>query len=85
MFTLYKYCGVKFQFQEVNAILAKLLLLNKASETIQPALGKQENDLPILTFHILDFKHNSNSTNGDDFNFYLLLTIQTNNLDCLTI
>ena len=40
MFTLYKYCGVRFQFQKVNAILAKLLLLNKTSETIQPALGK---------------------------------------------
>ena len=26
MFTLYKYCGVRFQFQKVNAILAKLLL-----------------------------------------------------------
>ena len=56
MFTLYKYCGVRFQFQKVNAILAKLLLLNKTSETIQPALAKPENDLPLLTFHKLDFK-----------------------------
>ena len=56
MFTLYKYCGVKFQFQKVNTILAKLLLLNKTSETIQPALAKPENDLPLLAFHKLDFK-----------------------------
>ena len=33
MFTLYKYCGVRFQFQKVNSILAKLLLINKATET----------------------------------------------------
>ena len=26
MFTLYKYCGVRFQFQKVNSILVKLLL-----------------------------------------------------------
>ena len=56
MFTLYKYCGVRFQFQKVNAILAKHLLLNKASETIQSAQAKSENDLPLLTFHELDFK-----------------------------
>ena len=42
MFTLYKYCGVRFQFQKVNAILAKLLLLNKTSETIQPVQARPE-------------------------------------------
>ena len=56
MFTLYKYCGVRFQFQKVNAILAKLLLLNKTAETIQPVQAKLENDIPLLTFHKLDFK-----------------------------
>ena len=56
MFTLYKYCGVRFQFQNVNAILAKLLLLNKTSETIKPVQAKPENDLLLLTFHKLDFK-----------------------------
>ena len=56
MFTLYKYCGVRFQFQKVNAILAKLLLLNKTSETIQPVQAKPENDIPLLKFHKLDFK-----------------------------
>ena len=32
LFTLYKYCGFKFQFQKVNFILAKLLILNKTAE-----------------------------------------------------
>ena len=40
----------------MNAILAKLLLLNKTSETIQPVQAKPENDIPLLTFHNLDFK-----------------------------
>ena len=56
MFTLYKYCGVRFQFQKVNAILAKPLLLNKTSETIQSIQAKSENDILLLTFHKLDFK-----------------------------
>ena len=56
IFTLYKYCGVRFQFQKVNAILAKFLLLNKASKTIQPALAEPVNDFPIITFHMLDLK-----------------------------
>ena len=56
IFTLYKYCGVRFQFQKVNAILAKLLLLNKTSETIQPVQAKPENDITILTFHKLGIK-----------------------------
>ena len=56
MFTLYKYCGVRFQFQKVNSILAKLLLLNKASETVQPALANQVNDFSAISFEILDLK-----------------------------
>ena len=56
MFTLYKYCGVRFQFQKVNPILVKLLLLNKSPETIQPAQEKPENDITLLTFHKLDIK-----------------------------
>ena len=47
MFNLYKYCGVRFQFQKVNAILAKLLLLSKTSEIIKPVQAKPENDLPL--------------------------------------
>ena len=39
MFKLYKYCGVRFQFQKVNSILAKLLLLNKASESLPTNTG----------------------------------------------
>ena len=39
MFTLYKYCGVRFQFQKINSILAKLLhILNKASDAVQQHL-----------------------------------------------
>ena len=56
MFTLYKYCGVRFQFQKVNAILAKLLLLNKTSEIIQPVQAKPDNDITILTLNRLDIK-----------------------------
>ena len=47
MFNLYKYWGVRFQFQKVNAILAKLLLLSKTSEIIKPVQAKPENDLPL--------------------------------------
>ena len=56
MFTLYKYFGVRFQFQKVNAILAKLLLLNKTSETVKPVQAQPDNDITLLTFHKLDFK-----------------------------
>ena len=56
MFTLYKYCRVRFQFQKVNAILAKLLLLNKTSDTIQPVQAKPEIDMTILTLNKLDIK-----------------------------
>ena len=44
MFTLYKYCEVRFQFQKVTSILAKLLLINKTTETVQPALAQQVTD-----------------------------------------
>ena len=54
MFTLYKYCGVRFQFQKVNSILAKLLLINKTTETVQPALTQQVNDFSTTSFDILD-------------------------------
>ena len=54
MFTLYKYCGVRFQFQKVNSILAKLLLINKATETAQPSLAQQVTDTMDKTFDILD-------------------------------
>ena len=56
MFTLYKYSGFRFQFQKVNAILAKLLLLNKASETIQPVLAEPMDDFPIITFKMFNLK-----------------------------
>ena len=50
MFTLYKYWGVRFQFQKVNSILAKLFVLNKASETVQPALANPMEDFSVTTF-----------------------------------
>ena len=56
MFTLYKYCGVRFQFQKINSILAKLLLINKASETVQPALANPVNDFSTITFEMFDLK-----------------------------
>ena len=54
MFTLYKYCGVRFQFQKVNSILAKLLLINKTTETVQPALAQQVNNIADKYFDIMD-------------------------------
>ena len=56
VFTLYKYCGVRFYLKKVNAILTKLLLVNKASETVQPALAEPVNNSPTLTFQNLDLK-----------------------------
>ena len=54
MFTVYKYCGVRFQFQKVNSILAKLVLTNKTTETVQPALAQQLTDNMYNTFDILN-------------------------------
>ena len=45
---------MRFQFQKVNSILAKLLLINKATETTQPALAQQVTDTMDKTFDILD-------------------------------
>ena len=56
MFTLYKYCGVSFQFQMITSILAKLLLLNKASEIIQPAMANPMNEYSIILFQMLELK-----------------------------
>ena len=47
-------CGVRFQFQKVNSILAKLLLINKTTETVQPALAQQVTDNMDKTSDILD-------------------------------
>ena len=41
---------------ESQCYFGKVLLLNKASETIQPALAEPVNDFPIITFHMLDLK-----------------------------
>ena len=49
-------CGVRFQFQKINSILAKLLLLNKASDTVQPALADPVYDSLTNSLDILDLK-----------------------------
>ena len=56
MITLCKYCGVRFQFQKINSILAKLLLLNKALETVQPALANPMTNYSIITFRMWELK-----------------------------
>ena len=81
MFTLYKYCGVRFQFQKVNSILAKLLLINKTTETVQPALAQKVNDLSTTSFDILDQETDSNSTYNNGIDFYLLLVHKTYIMD----
>ena len=54
--TLYKYCGFRFQFQKVNSILAKLLILNKTAESIPPTLAQPMTELGELTFEMFDLK-----------------------------
>ena len=56
MFTLYKYCGIRFQFQKINSILAKLLFLNKASDSIKPTMANPIDDFSTITFPMLDLK-----------------------------
>ena len=56
LFTLYKYCGFKFQFQKINSILAKLLIINKTTESIPPTLAQPMTELGELTYEMLDLK-----------------------------
>ena len=56
LFTLYKYCGFRFQFQKVNSILAKLLILNKTAESIPPTLAQPMTEFGELTFEMFDLK-----------------------------
>ena len=51
-----QYCGVRFQFQKINSILAKHLLLNKASKSIQPTLTNPIDDSSTITFQMLELK-----------------------------
>ena len=44
LFTLYKYCGFRFQFQKINSILAKLLIVHKTAESIPPTLAQPMNE-----------------------------------------
>ena len=50
LFTLYKYCGFRFQFQKVNSILAKLLILNKTVESIAPTLTQPMTEFGEISF-----------------------------------
>ena len=56
LFTLYKYCGFRFQFQKINSILAKLLIINKTAESIPPTLAQPMTELGELTYEMLDLK-----------------------------
>ena len=56
LFTLYKYCGFRFQFQKINYILAKLLILNKTAESIPPTLAQPMTEFGELTFEMFDLK-----------------------------
>ena len=56
LFTLYKYCGFRFQFQKVSSILAKLLILNKTAESIPPTLAQPMTDFGEMTFEMFDLK-----------------------------
>ena len=56
LFTLYKYCGFRFQFQQVNSILAKLLILNKTVESIPPTLAQPMTEFGEMTFEMFDLK-----------------------------
>ena len=56
LFTLYKYCGFRFQFQKVNSILAKLLILNKYAESIPPTLAQPMPEFGEMTFEMFDLK-----------------------------
>ena len=56
LFTLYKYCGFRFQFQKVNSILTKLLILNKTAESIPPTLAQPVTEFGEMTFEMFDLK-----------------------------
>ena len=56
LFTLCKYCGFRFQFQKVNSILEKLLILNKTSESIPPTLAQPMTEFGEMTFEMFDLK-----------------------------
>ena len=56
LFTLYKYCGFRFQFQKVTSILAKLLILNKTAESIPPTLAQPMTEFGEMTLEMFDLK-----------------------------
>ena len=80
LFTLYKYCGFRFQFQKVNSILAKLLILNKTAESIPPTLAQPMTEFGELTYEMLDLKVTATSIDSHDFYSDMLLTYKTDSL-----
>ena len=81
LFTLYKYCGFRFQFQKINSILAKLLIINKTAESIPPTLAQPMTDFGELTFEMLDLKIPATSIDSHGFYSDMLLTYMTDFLD----
>ena len=80
LFTLYKYCGFRFQFQKVNSILAKLLILNKTAESIPPTLAKPMTEFGEMTFEMFDLKSNSIGIDSYGFFFNMLFTYMNDSL-----
>ena len=81
LFTLYKYCGFRFQFQKINSILAKLLIVNKTTESIPPTLAQPMNDFGELTHKMLDLKIPTTGIDSHGFYSDMLLTDKTDSLD----
>ena len=61
----------------MNSILAKLLLLNKASDTVQPALADTNNESSTISLDILDLRliQIVVTTMALTFTFYLLMRL----------
>ena len=55
LFTLYKYCGFRFQFQKINSIFSKTTV-NKTAESIPPTLAQPMTEFGEMTFEMFDLK-----------------------------
>ena len=81
LFTLYKYCGFRFQFQKINSILAKLLIVNKTAESIPLTLAQPMTELGELTYEMLEFENTSTGIDSHGFYSDMLLIHKTDSLD----
>ena len=74
MFTLYIYCGVRFQFQKINSILAKLFTFEESFwNQYIPTLANPSRWLFNNNISNVGPQTDSNSTDGNVFGFYLSL------------